>query len=121
MPQCRHTLHRALPVVNGMIAGDRRHRGGRAMQDLSGRTALVTGAAGGIGRELVRALLRAGGNVMAADVADAGLKQLADIMEGEGIGQRLATRHLDISDPRACAETVDATSDSFGPFNILVN
>jgi NAD(P)-dependent dehydrogenase (short-subunit alcohol dehydrogenase family) len=91
------------------------------MQDLSGRTALVTGAAGGIGRELVRALVGAGANVMASDVADAGLKQLTDIMEREGVGQRLSTRHLDISDPRACAEAVDATRDRFGTLDILVN
>jgi NAD(P)-dependent dehydrogenase (short-subunit alcohol dehydrogenase family) len=91
------------------------------MQDLSGRTALVTGAAGGIGRELVRALLRAGAGVMATDVADAGLKQLADAMAREGAGPRLGTRHLDISDPRACAEAVDATRDSFDTLDILVN
>jgi NAD(P)-dependent dehydrogenase (short-subunit alcohol dehydrogenase family) len=91
------------------------------MQDLSGRTALVTGAAGGIGRELVRALLGAGANVMAADVADAGLQRLADAMEREGVGLRLGTRHLDISDPRACAEAVDATRVGFGTLDILVN
>ena len=91
------------------------------MQDLSGRTALVTGAAGGIGRELVRALLGAGANVMAGDVADAALKQLADILERDGLGQRLGTRHLDISDSRAGAETVDATRDRFGTLDILVN
>jgi NAD(P)-dependent dehydrogenase (short-subunit alcohol dehydrogenase family) len=91
------------------------------MQDLSGRTALVTGAAGGIGRELVRALLGAGASVMATDVADAGLKQLADTMEREGIGRCVGTRHLDISDPRACTEAVDAARDSFGTLDILVN
>jgi NAD(P)-dependent dehydrogenase (short-subunit alcohol dehydrogenase family) len=91
------------------------------MQDLTGRTALVTGAAGGIGRELVRALLGAGANVMATDVADAGLKQLAEIMKRDAVGQRLGTRHLDISDPRACAETGDATRDRFGTLDILVN
>jgi NAD(P)-dependent dehydrogenase (short-subunit alcohol dehydrogenase family) len=91
------------------------------MQDLTGLTALVTGAAGGIGRELVRALLGAGANVMATDVADAGLKQLADIMQREGVGERLKTRHLDISGQRACAETVEAARDSFGTLDILVN
>ena len=91
------------------------------MTTLSGRTALVTGAAGGIGQELVRCLLRAGANVVATDVADAGLKQLADTMEGEGLGQRLATRHLDISDQRACAASVEATRERFGTLDILVN
>ena len=91
------------------------------MQMLSGRTALVTGAAGGIGREFVRALLRADTNVMAADVADAGLEQLAETMAGEGLGQRLTICHLDISDQRACAEAVEATRDRFGLLDILVN
>lgn len=91
------------------------------MPTLSGRTALVTGAAGGIGRELVRALLTAGASVMAADVADAGLKRLAETMEGEGLGKGLASRHLDISDQSACAASVDATRERFGSLDILVN
>jgi len=91
------------------------------MQSLSGRTALVTGAAGGIGREFVRALLRAGANVMAADIADAGLKALAESMTGERLGQRLTTRHLDISDQRACAASVEAARARFGTLDILVN
>lgn len=89
--------------------------------DLTCRDVDVGHDDGGIGRELVRALLGAGANVMAADVVDAGLKQLVDLMEREGIGRRLGTRHLDISDPRACAETVDATRNSFGTLDILVN
>jgi NAD(P)-dependent dehydrogenase (short-subunit alcohol dehydrogenase family) len=91
------------------------------MRSLSGRTALVTGAAGGIGRELVRALLAADANVMATDIADEGLKQLATRVEGEGPGQRLATRPLDISDQRACAASVEATRERFGSLDILVN
>ncbi|MGH7555329.1 MAG: SDR family NAD(P)-dependent oxidoreductase, partial [Longimicrobiales bacterium] len=95
--------------------------GGGPMPTLSGRTALVTGAAGGIGRELVRCLLRAGANVVATDVADAGLTQLADTMEGDGLGQRLATRHLDISDERACSASVEAARGRFGSLDILIN
>jgi NAD(P)-dependent dehydrogenase (short-subunit alcohol dehydrogenase family) len=91
------------------------------MRSLSGRTALVTGAAGGIGRELVRALLAAGANVIAADIADEGLKQLAASVEDQGLGQRLATRQLDISDQRACAASVEAARGRFGSLDILVN
>lgn len=91
------------------------------MQSLSGRTALVTGAAGGIGREFVRALLRAGANVMAADIVDAGLMALTESMTGERLGQRLTTRHLDISDQRACRASVEAARARFGALDILVN
>ena len=88
---------------------------------LYGRTALVTGAAGGIGREFVRALLSAGANVVATDIADAGLKELALMMAGEGLAERLVGRPLDISDRRACAASVDAARARFGSLDILVN
>jgi NAD(P)-dependent dehydrogenase (short-subunit alcohol dehydrogenase family) len=91
------------------------------MSALSGRTALVTGAAGGIGRELVRSLLAAGANVMATDVADAGLKQLAGTVEAKGLGEGLTTRYLDVSDQRACAASVEATRERFGTLDILIN
>ena len=39
---------------------------------LASRTALVTGAAGGIGREVVRALLQGGAAVLATDVRTRG-------------------------------------------------
>jgi NAD(P)-dependent dehydrogenase (short-subunit alcohol dehydrogenase family) len=91
------------------------------MQSLSGRTALVTGAAGGIGRELVRALLRAGANVMAADIADDRLKELAQMMAGERLAERLVNRSLDIADQRSCAAAVEAVRARFGTLDILVN
>jgi NAD(P)-dependent dehydrogenase (short-subunit alcohol dehydrogenase family) len=91
------------------------------MQTLTGRTALVTGAAGGIGRELVRALLGAGANVVAADIADGGLTALAETMAGERLGERLVTRPLDIADQRACAAAVDAARARFGTLDILAN
>src|SRR6185437_4328059 len=97
-------------------------RGGAAVtESLSGRTALVTGAAGGIGRELVRALLRAGANVMAADIADDRLKELAQMMAGEGLAERLVSRSLDISDQRSCLAAVEAARARFGTLDILVN
>jgi NAD(P)-dependent dehydrogenase (short-subunit alcohol dehydrogenase family) len=88
---------------------------------LSGRVALVTGAAGGIGREVSRALLQGGASVMAGDVSDAGLAALGERMAGLGVAANLASRPFDISDHRACAAAVEATHTRFGALDILVN
>lgn len=89
--------------------------------ELSGRTALVTGAAGGIGREVTRALLEAGASVMACDVNEAGLAALAERSGSAGLGGKLATRVLDISDQRACVAAVEAAQARFGSLGILIN
>jgi NAD(P)-dependent dehydrogenase (short-subunit alcohol dehydrogenase family) len=91
------------------------------MDDLGGRTALVTGAAGGIGREFVRALLHAGARVMAADIDDIGLRRLEETMVAEGLGQGLVSRHLDISDQGACAASVEDAHERLGALDILIN
>jgi NAD(P)-dependent dehydrogenase (short-subunit alcohol dehydrogenase family) len=66
---------------------------------LEGRCVLLTGAAGGIGRVLVRSFLECGATVIAADVDAAGLKSLAP-------AEKLLTRVLDIADPAACEAAI---------------
>ena len=53
------------------------------MFDLSGKTALVTGASGGIGRDIAKTLHAAGAKVGLAGTREAVLQELADEL-GEG-------------------------------------
>ena len=70
---------------------------------LDGRRALVTGAASGIGRACVLRLLDEGAAVHGVDVAEAGLKETAELAEAAGTGGRLSTAQLDVSDEAAVA------------------
>ncbi|MFI8764094.1 3-hydroxybutyrate dehydrogenase [Streptomyces sp. NPDC053792] len=80
--------------------------------DLTGRTALVTGAAGGIGRACALRLAAAGARVRAVDRAAEGLETLAE--EAGALPGDLEPRVLDLTDLDA-AEAVAAGTD------ILVN
>jgi NAD(P)-dependent dehydrogenase (short-subunit alcohol dehydrogenase family) len=72
--------------------------------------ALVTGAAGGIGREIVRALAAAGWTVAATDLAEAGEVACAELVIP-----------ADLRDRDACRAVVDAVVTRFGRLDLLVN
>ena len=86
--------------------------------NLRGRCVLLTGAAGGIGRELARSFLQSGASLVAADVDAKGLERLEQSLRDR---DRLITRILDIADPAACAAAVDAAAERFGALDILIN
>ncbi|MGA7489543.1 MAG: SDR family oxidoreductase [Xanthobacteraceae bacterium] len=89
------------------------------MSRLSGRTALVTGGAKGIGRHYSLALAAEGARVMIADIAD-----------GTEVAEEIAARHgansgasmlADVSEEASVAALVAATMERFGKIDVLVN
>lgn len=81
--------------------------------DLTGRTALVTGAAGGIGAGIVATLLASGARVVAADLTGEALDTLPD-------HPALVRVELDVTDERAVSETVDRVAATHS-LHIVVN
>jgi NAD(P)-dependent dehydrogenase (short-subunit alcohol dehydrogenase family) len=87
------------------------------MGRLSGRTAIVTGAAEGIGQHYSRALAGEGANVCLVDVlpSDALVKEITQA------GGKAISRVCDVSDAAAVAAVVAETEKAFGGVHILVN
>ena len=83
------------------------------------RTAIVTGAAGGIGRALVRGLVEAGYRVAASDLSRDGLGALAAGLANKAAD--LLTVPADLSRDGAADEIVAAARGRFGKIDILVN
>jgi len=89
------------------------------MARLTGRTAIVTGGARGIGAHYSRALAAEGAQVVIADVADGG-----------GLAEEIARRHgansaastiTDVSDETSVEALASAAIERFGKIDVLVN
>jgi NAD(P)-dependent dehydrogenase (short-subunit alcohol dehydrogenase family) len=85
------------------------------------RTAVITGAAGGIGRSLVGGLLGAGVRVAAVDRTAQGLAELAQAAQERQQGANLLTIEADLARDEAIGEIVAKAKARFGAIDILVN
>lgn len=87
--------------------------------DFSGKTAVVTGAAGGIGRAVSVMLAKAGAHVVAVDLAEQAGAQTRDIITESG-GQAIFVAG-DVSQPSDHAAYVHAALDTWGRVDIFMN
>jgi len=82
--------------------------------ELNGTSAIVTGAASGLGEATARVLAQAGAYVVVADVNDEAGKEVA-----ASIGGQFA--HTDVTDPQQVQEAVDAAASSGRPLRVAVS
>ncbi|MFK8249854.1 SDR family NAD(P)-dependent oxidoreductase [Ancylobacter terrae] len=87
--------------------------------DLTGRTALVTGASRGIGRSLAEALAAAGADVALTSRNAGALEEVAEAIRGKG--RRAVPLVLDVTDVAACRAAASAAAQALGGLDILVN
>lgn len=88
------------------------------MVGLDGRNAFVTGAGGGIGRAVVRALAAAGANVAAADLSEPAAE--ASAAEARALGVSASAHALDVSEPAGIAEAIDGAAERLGALSLGV-
>jgi NAD(P)-dependent dehydrogenase (short-subunit alcohol dehydrogenase family) len=87
--------------------------------DLSGKTALVTGAASGLGRAIAIGLAVHGADVLTADLNVAGAESTSDVIRG--LGRRTATLGVDVTDWDQVARMVEQAVSALGSIDIAFN
>ncbi len=86
---------------------------------ITGKTAFITGAAGGIGRELARLFAEEGMRVVAADLDQARTGETATLVQQSG-GDALSLR-IDVTDEASVQSAVSAATERFGAVDVVVN
>ncbi len=89
------------------------------MQTLQGRTALVTGAASGIGRATVLALARRGAGLVVCDVNEDGLAAVAG--EIRALGRDVLARRVDVASAEEMTAFAAAVHERVEAVDLLVN
>ena len=88
---------------------------------LSNQTAIVTGAARGIGRAITLALAERSATVIAADLNADGLAGVAQEAKQTELAGTVVPKTLDVTNRAAVDQFVDEVAEQFGKIDILVN
>ncbi len=91
------------------------------MQDVTGKTAFITGGASGIGLGMAKVFARAGMNVCIADVRTDHLEAARQELGGEGLNRQCGFFNLDVTDRQAYSQVADQAEAAFGKLHIMCN
>ncbi len=86
------------------------------MKRLTGKTALITGAARGIGLAFAKAYVAEGARVAVADID---IRRARDAVAG--IGAAAFAVEMDVTDQNSIDQAIGTTAAQFGPIDILIN
>ena len=86
---------------------------------LEGRTAVVTGAAGGIGRAIAISLARRGCHLALVDIDDVGMAETVQLAQAYGV--RVSRHCLDVADRAAVASLPDVVAAEHNGVDLLIN
>ncbi len=89
------------------------------MDDLSGKTAIVTGAASGIGLGIATALAEAGANVVLADIQKEAVEAAAHGLSGTN--KRVMPVRLDVTQEQSVLDALAEAERAFGKLHIACN
>ncbi|HEY1521623.1 MAG TPA: SDR family NAD(P)-dependent oxidoreductase [Solirubrobacteraceae bacterium] len=89
------------------------------MKELRGHNALVTGASGGIGTHIARALAGQGMNVVASGRREDALTALVDELRGQGVQAQAVP--ADLSDLGQVDPLIERSEEVLGPIDVLIN
>jgi len=87
--------------------------------DISGKTAIVTGAASGIGLGIATALAEAGANVVMADIQKDAVEQAAQGLSGTN--KRVMPVRVDVTQERSITDALAEAERNFGKLHIACN
>jgi NAD(P)-dependent dehydrogenase (short-subunit alcohol dehydrogenase family) len=87
--------------------------------ELVNKVVVITGAAGGLGREFALGFANAGAKILVADLEIVGATETVELIKAAG-GQAAAV-HVDVTSRESTDAMAKATIDSFGRIDVLVN
>lgn len=86
---------------------------------LTGKTVIITGAAGGLGRAFALGFAKEGANLVIADMNTAGAAETVALVEAAGASAIAVS--VNVADKASCEQMAQDALDAFGRIDVLIN